>query len=66
MSLRYPATTPSCMTSPRSKVDAAIANIDKNLARQVASGKISEEDRQNTLARISYAETLASSATPTS
>ena len=43
----------------KERVDAALANIDKNLARQVASGKISEEDRQNTIARISYAETLA-------
>ena len=43
----------------KERVDAALANIGKNLARQVASGKISEEDRQNTIARISYAETLA-------
>src|SRR6478672_10751693 len=43
----------------KERVDAALAIIDKNLARQVASGKISEEDRQKTLSRISFAETLA-------
>jgi 3-hydroxybutyryl-CoA dehydrogenase len=43
----------------KERVDAALAVIDKNLARQVASGKISEEDRQKTLSRISFAETLA-------
>jgi 3-hydroxybutyryl-CoA dehydrogenase len=43
----------------KERVDEALAKIDKNLARQVASGKISEEDRQKTLSRISYAETLA-------
>jgi 3-hydroxybutyryl-CoA dehydrogenase len=42
----------------KEKVDAAIATIDKNLARQVASGKISEEDRKKALSRISYAETM--------
>lgn len=43
----------------KEKVDEALARIDKNLARQVASGKISDKDRQKTLARISFAETLA-------
>jgi 3-hydroxybutyryl-CoA dehydrogenase len=43
----------------KERVDAALAIIDKNLARQVASGKVSEEDRQKTLSRISFAETLA-------
>jgi len=43
----------------KEKVDEALAKIDKNLARQVASGKISDEERQKTLARISFAETLA-------
>ncbi len=43
----------------KERVDEALAKIDKNLARQVASGKISEDDRQKTLSRISYAETLA-------
>ncbi len=43
----------------KERVEAALAKIDKNLARQVASGKISDDDRQKTLARISYADTLA-------
>ncbi len=43
----------------KERVDEALAKIDKNLARQVASGKISEEERQKTLARISFADTLA-------
>jgi 3-hydroxybutyryl-CoA dehydrogenase len=43
----------------KERVDAAMATIDKNLARQVASGKISDEDRKKALSRISYAETLA-------
>jgi 3-hydroxybutyryl-CoA dehydrogenase len=42
----------------KDKVDAALAIIDRNLARQVASGKISDEDRKQALARITYAETL--------
>jgi 3-hydroxybutyryl-CoA dehydrogenase len=42
----------------RDKVDAAIGTIDRNLARQVASGKISEEDKRKALARITYAETM--------
>jgi 3-hydroxybutyryl-CoA dehydrogenase len=42
----------------RDKVDAAIGVIDKNLQRQVASGKISEDERKKTLSRISYAEKL--------
>ena len=48
----------------KEKVDAAIAIIDKNLARQVASGKISEERAQKALSRITYAETSRASATP--
>jgi 3-hydroxybutyryl-CoA dehydrogenase len=43
----------------KERVDAAMATIDKNLARQVASGKISDEDRKKALSRISYAEALA-------
>jgi len=43
----------------KERVEAALAKIDKNLARQVASGKISEDDRKKALARITYAETLA-------
>ena len=42
----------------KERVDAAIATIDKNLARQVASGKIADEDRKKALARITYAATL--------
>jgi 3-hydroxybutyryl-CoA dehydrogenase len=42
----------------KERVDAALATIDKNLARQVASGKITEEDRKKALSRISYAETM--------
>jgi 3-hydroxybutyryl-CoA dehydrogenase len=43
----------------KDKVDAAIGTIDRNLARQVASGKISEDDKRKALARITYAETMA-------
>jgi 3-hydroxybutyryl-CoA dehydrogenase len=43
----------------KERVEAAIGRIDKNLARQVASGKISEDEKQKTLARITYAETMA-------
>ena len=43
----------------RDRFDAAIKAIDKNLARQVASGKINEEDRKQTLSRISFAETFS-------
>ncbi len=42
----------------KEKIDAALATIEKNLTRQVASGKISEDDKKKALARISYAETL--------
>ncbi len=42
----------------KDKVEAALAVIDKNLTRQVASGKITEEDKKKALARISYAESL--------
>jgi 3-hydroxybutyryl-CoA dehydrogenase len=40
----------------KEKVDKALQIIDKNLTRQVASGKITEEDRNQALSRISYAE----------
>jgi 3-hydroxybutyryl-CoA dehydrogenase len=40
----------------KEKVDKAIETIDKNLTRQIASGKITEEDRKQALSRISYAE----------
>jgi 3-hydroxybutyryl-CoA dehydrogenase len=42
----------------KDKVDRALEIIDRNLTRQVASGKIAEEDRRQALARISYAETF--------
>jgi len=42
----------------KERVDAALATIDKNLTRQVASGKISADEKQQALARISYAETM--------
>ena len=37
------------------RVEAALATIDGNLARQVSSGKISDDDRKAALARISHA-----------
>jgi len=42
----------------KERFDAALQNIEKNMSRQVASGKISEDDRDKALARISFAETL--------
>jgi 3-hydroxybutyryl-CoA dehydrogenase len=42
----------------KDKVDKAMETIDRNLTRQVASGKIAEEDRRQALSRISYAETF--------
>jgi 3-hydroxybutyryl-CoA dehydrogenase len=41
------------------RFDAAIKAIDKNLTRQVASGKINDEDRKQALSRISFAETFS-------
>ncbi len=43
----------------KERVEAAIQTIDKNLSRQIASGKISEDERGKALARISFAETFA-------
>jgi 3-hydroxybutyryl-CoA dehydrogenase len=43
----------------KDKVDAALGTIDRNLTRQVASGKITEDDKRKALSRISYAETMA-------
>ena len=40
------------------RINAGLATIDGNLARQVASGKISEDDKRKALARITYAETM--------
>jgi 3-hydroxybutyryl-CoA dehydrogenase len=42
----------------KERFDAAIQNIDKNLSRQVASGKINDEDRQKALSRIHFAESF--------
>jgi len=42
----------------RENYDAALATIDKNMSRQVASGKISEEEKDTALSRISFAETF--------
>jgi len=43
----------------KEKVDEAIGVIDKNLTRQVASGKISEDAKREALSRISYAESMS-------
>ena len=42
----------------KDRFNAALQTIDKNLSRQVASGKITQEDRDKALARISFAETF--------
>jgi 3-hydroxybutyryl-CoA dehydrogenase len=42
----------------RERVEQALATIDKNLTRQVASGKISEDEKQKALARIAFVETM--------
>jgi 3-hydroxybutyryl-CoA dehydrogenase len=39
----------------RERVEAALATINGNMARQISRGKISESDRDQALARISYA-----------
>jgi 3-hydroxybutyryl-CoA dehydrogenase len=43
----------------KEKAEAALETISNNLSRQIASGKIGEKDRQQTLQRISLAETFA-------
>ena len=43
----------------KDKVDAALGIIDRNLTRQVASGKITEDEKREAMTRISYAETMA-------
>ncbi len=43
----------------KERVEAAFAAINNNMSRQVASGKISEEDRQKALARISVTDSFA-------
>ncbi len=42
----------------KDRVEAALATINGNLSRQVHRGKISAEDRDSTLARITYASSL--------
>jgi 3-hydroxybutyryl-CoA dehydrogenase len=42
----------------KERFDTALQNIEKNMSRQVASGKITEEDRDKALARIRFAETF--------
>lgn len=42
----------------KEKVDKALEVIGNNLSRQVASGKISDEEKKQALSRISYAETF--------
>ncbi len=41
------------------RIESGLATINGNMARQAASGRISEEERQAALARISSAPTLA-------
>ncbi len=43
----------------KDRVDQAMATINGNLSRQLSGGKITEEERQKTLSRISYAENFA-------
>ena len=40
----------------KERVDKGLEAIGKNLSRQIASGKITEEESKQALARISYAE----------
>jgi 3-hydroxybutyryl-CoA dehydrogenase len=42
----------------KDRVEAALATINGNLSRQVHRGKISEEDRDKALARITFASSL--------
>ena len=42
----------------KERFDSALQAITKNMARQVSSGKISEEDRDKALSRITFAETF--------
>jgi 3-hydroxybutyryl-CoA dehydrogenase len=40
----------------KEKVDSALAVIDKNMSRQMAAGKITEDQKREALSRLSYAE----------
>ncbi len=42
----------------KERVEAALATINGNMARQISRGKISEQDRDKALSRIEYAGTL--------
>jgi len=42
----------------KDRFEAAFAAIDKNMTRQVSSGKISQEDRDKALGRITFAESF--------
>jgi len=42
----------------KERFDSAFQKIDKNLTRQVSSGKISEEEREKALVRITFAESF--------
>ncbi len=42
----------------KEKVDKALEIIDRNLTRQVASGKITEQEKIQAMSRISYAENV--------
>ncbi len=44
----------------KERVEAALATINGNMSRQIHRGKITEEDRDKALARISYAPSLDS------
>jgi len=42
----------------KERFDTALQAIDKNMSRQVASGKINEDERKAALARINFAESM--------
>jgi len=42
----------------KERFDTALAAIDKNMSRQIASGKISEDERKAAIARITFAESM--------
>ncbi|MGI8853249.1 MAG: 3-hydroxybutyryl-CoA dehydrogenase [Methyloceanibacter sp.] len=42
----------------KERFDTALAAIDKNMSRQIASGKISEDERESAIARITFAESM--------
>jgi 3-hydroxybutyryl-CoA dehydrogenase len=42
----------------KERFDTALQAIDKNMSRQIASGKISEDERKAAIARITFAESM--------